>query len=213
MADPITITDLITPIQSLISAFSPIIIFIGALTAAYLGFRWNESSTLQRELRAEKKQIQSVRTLIDLEINHNLDDLKKFWDKINEKKQEEYETEDEKNLNFASLIIRYPLPQWNHGIWENQTSLLAVAFDEIEIPKIYDIHCYLDDLTLIYYKILKLSGKEEGEAPQLVVHRFEDGPMLNLNYKSNFEKYAPSLWLEFEEITNNLLEKGNPLKK
>jgi hypothetical protein len=64
-------------------------------------------------------------------------------------------------VSLAPIIITFPLPNWNRGIWENQTSFLSVAFNESEICEIY-LHCHLDELTLIYYRILRLRGKEEG---------------------------------------------------
>lgn len=44
-----TISALIPVLSSLISVLSPLIIFCGALTAAYLGFRWNDRSASKRE--------------------------------------------------------------------------------------------------------------------------------------------------------------------
>ncbi len=183
-----------------------LIALIGTLSGAFFGVRWKESVINKREEKKEKRQIDSVRSLITLEINQNLKSLKELWNKINEDNldgnNEDIE-QDYQKVNLSRKLIQLPLPNWKNVMWEDQTSLLAISLDEGEIKKIYDIYAALDDLKSIYKQLLNLKGDEKEQLRSK--YRAMRGPTI-------FLVGSPQLWTNFRGTTLKLLKNGNPLE-
>lgn len=188
------------------SYINSIIIVSGTLLGVYIGSKLNETTSRRMKEKDEKRQIESIRTLISLEIDQNLESLKNLWNKLKEN------SEDNDSLSLAQKLVKIPLPNFKHVIWEKQTSLLTISFEKEEIKNIYSIYSALDDLNLIYHKLnfLIIEEKQKTKSGVHKVSRVEE--MMSWMSKSSFEVDTPVLWLDFEEKTQKLIKNGNPLK-
>ena len=103
---------------------------IGTLLGVILGFFLNQliPSKIQ-----ERKQRRSVRALLSLEIDQNLDLLRELWNKANQVK----ESDQNPNLSKARRLVEMSLPLWSHKAWESQIPLLAIALSEKEIKQVH----------------------------------------------------------------------------
>jgi len=93
-------------------------------------------------------------------------------------------------------------------MWRNQASLLAITFSDKEIISISSFNNCLELLKSIYSKLIDLDTKDREYNSTYASSgvKFSSLPRSN-----RFKEESPGLWDEFEEITLNLIEKGNPL--
>jgi hypothetical protein len=174
-----------------------------------MGLVSSEISNLRRHKRSKRSKINSTRTLISLENERNIELLKDFWYKLN--KSEEYETEnDELKIDMVHKLIKMPKPSWNNDMWSKQASFLPITFIDKEIIAVSSFNHCLDALKSIYTKLIDLDTKDREYNSTYA----SSGANLSTLPRSNrFKEEAPSLWDEFEKITLNLIESGNPLDK
>ncbi len=172
-----------------------------------MGLASSEISNLRRDKRQRRRKINSTRTLVSLENERNIELLKDFWYKLNKDEESEAVGNDLKIL-LAHRLIKMPMPSWNEVMWRNQASLLAITFSDKEIIAISSFNNCLEILKSIYSKLIDLDTKDREYNSTYA----SSGAKLSSIPRSNrFKEEAPGLWDEFEEITLNLIEKGNPL--
>jgi hypothetical protein len=182
---------------------------ISTILGVVMGLATSEISNLRRDRRKKNRKINSTRTLISLENDRNIELLKDFWYKLN--KEEETEAiGDELKIFLAHRLIKMPMPSWNEVMWRNQASLLAITFSDKEIISISSFNNCLEILKSIYTKMIDLDTKDR----EFNSTYASSGAKLSSLPRSNrFKEEAPVMWDEFEEITLNLLENGNPLTR
>lgn len=174
-----------------------------------MGLASSEISNLRRDRRSKKRKINSTRTLVSLENERNIELLKDFWYKLN-KDEESEAVGDELKIILAHRLIKMPKPSWNEIMWRNQASLLAITFSDKEIIAISSFNNCLELLKSIYSKLIDLDTKDREYNSTYA----SSGAKLSSIPRSNrFKEEAPVLWDEFEQITLNLIEKGNPLTR
>jgi len=180
---------------------------ISTILGVVMGLASSEISNLRRDRRSKKRKINSTRTLISLENERNIELLKDFWFKLNKLEEEEVE-EGELKIKLAHRLIKMPMPSWNDLMWRKQASFLPITFIDKEIISISSFNNCLELLKSIYSKLIDLDAKDREYNSTYA----SSGVKLSKVSRSNrFHEEAPGLWDEFEEITLNLIEKGNPL--
>lgn len=172
-----------------------------------MGLASSEISNLRRDRRSKNRKINSTRTLISLENERNLELLKDFWYKLNKTEEDEVEG-DELKITLAHRLIKMPVPSWNDLMWKKQASFLPITFIDREIIAISSFNNCLELLKSIYSKLIDLDTKDREYNSTYA----SSGVKLSKLPRSNrFHEEAPVLWDEFEEISLDLIEKGNPL--
>ena len=182
---------------------------ISTILGVVMGLASSEISNRRRDRRKKNRKINSTRTLISLENDRNIELLKDFWYKLNKEEGTE-EIGDEYKINLAHRLIKMPMPSWNEVMWRNQASLLAITFSDKEIIAISSFNNCLELLKSIYSKLIDLDTKDREYNS---TYASSGAKLSSLPSSNRFKEEAPGLWDEFEEISLNLLEKGNPLKR
>ncbi|EKF86572.1 hypothetical protein [Methanobacterium formicicum] len=187
-----------------ITGYIPI---ISTILGVIMGLASSEISNLRRDRRSKRRKINSTRTLISLENERNMELLKDFWFKLNKLEEDDVE-EGELKITLAHWLIKMPMPSWNDLMWRKQASFLPITFIDKEIISISSFNNCLELLKSIYSKLIDLDAKDREYNSTYA----SSGVKLSKVSRSNrFHEEAPGLWDEFEEITLNLIEKGNPL--
>ena len=187
----------------------------------FFGFILSEIGNWIHEKSKEKKQSESVRTIISLEIEQNLSLLENFWKKLNnftkEEKDEDIEDKDSIPTKLAYRFIEMPKLNWNHKFVDSQLSFMSLAFNKDEINKIMNFHSQLDAIAEIQKKLSSIKNKadEKGYIRGSQIKSADIVGPLVASYTSNstFIKKVPKLWGECERIVLEVLDKGNPLNK
>ena len=182
---------------------------ISTILGVVMGLASSEISNRRRDRRKKNRKINSTRTLISLENDRNIELLKDFWYKLNKEEGTEG-IGDEYKINLAHRLIKMPMPSWNEVMWRNQASLLAITFSDKEIIAISSFNNCLELLKSIYSKLIDLDTKDREYNS---TYASSGAQLSSLPSSNRFKEEAPGLWDEFEEISLNLLEKGNPLKR
>jgi len=189
--------------------FTGYIPIISTILGVVMGLATSEISNLRRDKRKKRRKINSTRTLISLENDRNIELLKDFWYKLN--KEEETEAIGDKyKIVLAHRLIKMPMPSWNEVMWRNQASLLAITFTDKEIIAISSFNNCLEHLKSIYSKLIDLDTKDREYNS---TYASSGAKISSLPSSHRFKEEAPGLWDEFEELTLNLLVKGNPLTR
>lgn len=182
---------------------------ISTILGVIMGLISSEISNLRRDRRKKRRKINSTRTLVSLENERNIELLKDFWYKLNRNGESRDDNVDLKII-LAHRLIKMPMPSWNEVMWRNQASLLAITFSDKEIITISSFNNCLEVLKSIYSKLIDLDTKDREYNSAYA----SSGAKISSIPRSNrFNEEAPVLWDEFEEITLNLIEKGNPLTR
>ena len=95
---------------------------IGTIFGTIIGFALSETATWFRARRTEQKQVESVRTILSLEIAHNLSLLQQILDEP------------------AEIVSSGRLPAWSHQIWESQLPIASMALTPEEIKQVHKFH-------------------------------------------------------------------------
>jgi hypothetical protein len=172
------------------SVISAIIGGIVGSVASFLFVLWMNRSD-------QRQQTQAVRTLISLEIEHNLMLLRSFWERVNKAISADVNAGREVH-NMISEMVALPLPRWSRRAWESQIALLPQAVDSEIVLK--QIHAHYTDLELIVAirdQIMILR-----QAPRTLTGD-------NIAYSIN----TPILYDECKRIVTDMLDVGNPLQK
>ena len=173
-----------------------------------MGLASSEFSYWRRDRKTKKRKMNSTRTLISLENERNMELLKEFWYKLNQ--SDEREDEDDKTkISYAHKLIKMPLPNWNTVMWTKQTSFLAITFTDKEIISISAYNNCFQMLKSIYVKLMDLDAKDREYNSTYAGNGID---LAMIPRSERFREEAPCLWDEFENITVNLIEKGNPLR-
>lgn len=174
-----------------------------------MGLASSEISNLRRDRRSKRRKINSTRTLISLENERNIELLKEFWYKLNNDISTDF-VEDDRKISLSHKLIKMPMPSWNEIMWRNQASLLAITFTDKEIISISSFNNCLKLLKSIYSKLVDLDSKDREYNS---TYASSGANLSSIPTSNRFKEEAPGLWDEFETITLNILENGNPLKK
>ncbi len=177
---------------------------MGVLIGVILGFILNEISKWIRDRRTIKKQRQSVKTLLILEVDHNLAMLQKYWTDISDIGNIQSDSE-QARITKGTKLIKLPMPRWSHKMWESQFPLLSQSLTNEEIMSIHDFHSKLDLLDEIKFNLLRIESKTNEDA------RLENRTLASLSIWS-FKYGAIELEKKFENIVIDLFSKGNPVK-
>lgn len=187
-------------------SYTPI---ITTVMGVVMGLGSSELSNWRRDRKAKRRKINSTRTLISLENERNLELLKEFCYKLNKADENEAD-EDESKIEIVHRLIKMPMPCWDDFMWRKQASLLTITFKDKEIIAISSFNNSLEVLKSIYSKLIDLDAKDR----EINSTYASSGAKLSSLPRSNrFKEEAPGLWDEFEEITLELIKKGNPLDK
>ena len=186
-------------------AYTPL---MATILGVILGLASSEFSFWRRDKKTKIRKINSTRTLISLENDRNLELLKEFWYKLNDNEESEIVADDKEKIGNAHRLIKMPMPAWNSTMWNKQAQFLAITFTDREIISISAYNNCFQMLKSIYTKMVDLDTKDR-EYNSTYAGNGVDLAMLPRSER--FREEAPCLWDEFENITLNLIEKGNPL--
>lgn len=182
-----------------------IIPIIAAVTSAILGFIVSELGNLYRNKQTKEQKIKSTRTLISLEIEKNIGLVNKFWNCLNKSNTA---SNDEEKIKFSHLLIKRPILPLDITMWKKQGSFLPVAFSEEEIISISKLNNSLESLKAIHAQLTYFDAEDRKfNSSYAASGRDVVPPPKGMLIK----KEAPMLWDEFQKITLDVINNGNPL--
>jgi hypothetical protein len=184
---------------------------IGTIIGTVLGFFLSEWGTKGREERTEKKQSQGTRTIINLEINRNLESLRQLWQDVNQNPG----ASDDTTFRKQTLGIRFtelPFPASRREGLDSQLSFLPSAFKRQEIEQVFQFYDSMNKLEEIRME-LALTAKEfrEGKLQVLQATGMLDRNIAEKDLHWRYEKKMTELWDEVEPLVTQLVARGNPL--
>jgi hypothetical protein len=155
----------------------------------------------RRVADVEAEQAKTVRTLISLEVDHNLRILRDFWNSVNDVDNKERDAR-EAGFRLAGRLIELPAPTWSHKVWESQLGQLVQALGPELIRQVHDFHASLDRITSMREGLIALREDERQEmmSPDRVIL-----PALK------FQRRAPLVMEQWQRLVQNILDTGNPL--
>lgn len=107
---------------------------VSTLLGVIVGFTLNFLRDLYKEDCSKKAETRSVRTLIKLEIQQNIDELEAFWNRL---QQQEVDSNNPQQISSKVFrLSKTPIPPWAHKAWESQMSKVPAVFKPLEIVQI-----------------------------------------------------------------------------
>jgi uncharacterized protein YneF (UPF0154 family) len=183
---------------------------LGTLVGTVLGYFLTRKATKDERDQNDKRQAESTRAIVSLEIERNLDSLRESWTQVNQSVDQSNDTQNRK-LELVRRLIELPVSTWKRDALNSQLSILAMALDSREVRQVFQFY---DDLAKLETYRSKLIAKDEeqqraqgvyGENPNIVSYANADDMRLN------FIGIASESWGNYELIVTDILDKGNPL--
>jgi hypothetical protein len=168
------------------------ILYVGFGFLLSWGFNWLGD-------RYKKKEIaHSVRRMIRIEIDQNLELLRQFWALIQQGK-----TEKHRAVKFTNLTF----PVWQKLAIESQMSALPTAFKETEIVEIFQRYQGFGRLEHLHRSFQ--AARESQKADERTYD--PDNPMHQYLISQQFAVKVDQEWAECERLITEMLSKGNPV--
>lgn len=173
---------------------------IAALVGAVAAFGLTAASALVSSWFSNRQQAQSVRTLLSIEIEQNLELANEFWSKI--KNLNDGHVYDEPEL--CSRMISLPLPKFSDKVFNSQLPLLTSALKPNQIKQTCLFYDNLNRISPIYSKLDFLYKSYQDS--------FTSSGILARHADMRFSQNAPQIWDEVEAFFTSILVTGNPLQ-
>ena len=182
-----------------------------ALLGTVIGFVLSEWATTRRENRNEKRQAQTVRALIGLEIERNLSLLRDFWSQLKTTPLPENDAAANKR-RLAQRFVELPLPEWKQRVLDSQLSFLPLAIHEKEVTQVFLFYDRLSNLQACRAQLTVLS-QDKTQQQRADRQTFRGEPMPISGYvPPKFDTNAPAIWDQCESIVAEIEAEGNPLR-
>jgi hypothetical protein len=180
-----------------------------AIFGVLLGFSLSQLAICVRDVLSSKRKSRSIRKIIEIEIDYNLDLLTLLRTDI--KHLRKIDTLNPKSLSF---------PIWHRKAFESQLSILSEALDKDKITEIFKFYGDLDKLIATYSKISDLTDSSHQATSSGNEASRSDHPVRSMFDSSSLWHQASTLWDEcleewkdFEQLIEDMHEKGNPLHR
>lgn len=197
---------------------------IGTLSGTLLGFVLSTIDNRWREQRTERRQAQSVRLLVGLEIQQNLESLERLLEGIPHldtnpsKKVESPKDIDQLHYSYAYRIAQKRLLVWIHNAWESQMAMLPIALKPREIQQVQNFHQKLRDISSIHSSLINLLLQEEEDRKTALSLPSSANATQKFNAtqamtRGVFVKNASKVGEELEATVQDALKNGTTLIK
>lgn len=223
-----------TELSSIIAVLGPIINAAGAILLIVLGFILNEWSTRRREQDTSRRQAETARTLISIEIGQNLASLQQFWNQV--KRTDSEETTEPGSFDLAVAFVQVPIAPFKQTAFTNQMPLLASRLKEPARKEVFGVYDRLARLETIRRDLLAAKAKQEDgilttrtsdaiEGLRYVIQDVRDAVETIAGKKPDRLEMAPPIPIydpfmdklraangEWQSLVEQLLALGNPLE-
>ncbi|MEM1292755.1 MAG: hypothetical protein AAGH67_14900, partial [Cyanobacteria bacterium P01_H01_bin.162] len=154
-----------------------------------------------KEDRNKKAEACSVRTLIQLEIQQNIDELEIFWGRLQEPEVDSNNPQQISSKVFK--LSKMPIPPWTYKAWESQMSKVPAVFMPWEIVQISNA----------YKKLMKISNLLNMLPNREIDIGIKTGTVYNIGDVVIMGSYDSeiSFLYDLEALTLEVLKAGNPL--
>jgi hypothetical protein len=195
------------------AVISTLLAIITTIIGGVFGFVLSEISTRRRELREEKQRALSVRTIVSLEIERNLESLRSFWKVI---RPEGAESEENKRSprDAGREFVNATLPPFSREALNSQLPLLALALKPEQIAPVFRFYDALTTLQTIRRELADALNDQNQEVAKFRASQSAPGTTPGLLYapRTPFDNKLAQVWPEVERLAESALAGGNPLK-
>jgi hypothetical protein len=174
------------------------------LLGVIIGFSLNFVRESYKESRIRRYEQESVRTLVRLEIQQNIDELHIFWNRF--KELDKNITDPKRQISARVIkLSKSPIPSWSYKAWESQMLKLPAAFKSEEIVQIQNSYKRLKQISSLL-DLLPDRKIAIGTTLATTYHLDEVMPIWNDDNESSF-------WKDFEDLVLCTLNAGNPIEE
>ena len=186
---------------------------IYTLVGIVFGFSLDWIATYLRERRVKEQQIRSVRAIISLEIDQNLDVVKSFWSKLNQYDSLKNNLSQNKR-ELAQIFVKSHLSVWQRNVFVSQMYFLPTALSEAEIIQVFHFYDRLNMLDAIRTNLTSAFSEQENifmEETSPAEAGYRSAP-LGYSPPQMFNEKADELWNECRNLFAQTIARGNPLR-
>jgi hypothetical protein len=160
---------------------------------------------LESSLATEKKSIAAALAMLVEEINQNLEAFMSFWKRV----KQVGESSRESPLVLASRFTDLGPPALISTVWEEQRPLLTKALSGEQLRRVQSFYNQLTKVTKIHFTLRNLRDEQKS----LKTGSLPRGSFWGVvGVPRPFDKNAPALWEDLEQIALRLIEEGSPLE-
>jgi len=181
---------------------------LGSLAGIVVGFLLSQVAVYINASRAKKKEKLSIKALLVLELNQNLNLLKDYWHDVSLPPDE-----DEVKENFTVRLVRrskeIPYPPLLSLVWEAHISKLPEVLDENDLKNIWHQYEIMRFLPMLHERLIQLdadaSTREHGYLRASRALRNQGA------VSATFKSESAALMMEYKTLIVESIELGNPL--
>src|SRR5258708_37830528 len=193
--------------QVVSALFATVTTIIGGI----FGFLLSEVATRRREAREARERSQSVRLILGLEIDRNLETLRAFWTQI----KPSDETGDRRKLNMTQQFVDIPLLPFSQDGLNSQLPLLAQALPRPVIAAVFQFYDKLGKIQTRHAELNEANRDQQQEMAKFRASATAPGQTPGIMYapRTPLDNKGSQLWNEIEQLFTSLLKDGNPISQ
>lgn len=199
--------------QILANIIPAVFAIITTIVGGIFGFALSEFSARRREGREAKQRSESVRLILGLEIDRNLEALRAFWTEV---KQHDYETpdQDRRKRDVGHKFLEIPLLSFSRDSLNSQLPLMAFALPKDMISAVFQLYDRLGKLETLRRELGEALRDQQEEMARFRASQAVPTALGTLLYapRTPFDKKAAQVWDEVEALIKSTLDNGNPIK-
>ena len=185
--------------------FATITTIIGGI----FGFLLSEMAARRREAREARERSVSVRLIVGLEIDRNLDTLRAFWTQI----RPSDETGDRRKLNMTRQFVDIPLLPFSQDALNSQLPLMAQALPRPVIASVFQFYDKLGKIQTLHAELNEANHDQQQEMAKFRASATAPGQPPGIMYapRTPLDNKSSQLWDEIEQLFTSVLKDGNPI--
>jgi hypothetical protein len=184
---------------------------ITTLIGGVFGFLLSEISTRRREVRQARALSESVRLILGLEIERNLDSVKTVWEAISGPAGDQ--TGDRRKIILAERWALTPSPPFSRDSFKAQLNLFPAALSTQKIRAVFHIYDSLSQLENFRAELISALADQQSELSKFRQSQTAPGQAPGIVYapRRPFDSKAEMNWDTIEKTLIELVKSGNPL--
>lgn len=182
---------------------------VGSLIGVVVGFLLSQFAGFVKGTAAKRRERNSIRRLLSLELNQNLSQLEDYWHDVSLSPDED-EPKENQTLRLVRRSQEIPYPSFVSIVWQSHISRLAEFLNEEELKEVWRQYEIIRFLPSLHEKLGSATTcKTEREYGYSRASRALRVQGIN---SATFKSESAALMMEFKILIEESLKIGNPLK-
>ena len=181
---------------------------MGSLIGVVVGFFLSQLANYMRDSSIKKRERRSIRNLLSMELEQNLNLLKDYWHDVSLEPDE-----DESDENHTVRLVRrskeIPYPPLLSDAWRSHIGRLSEVLDENELKDVWQQYEIARFLPILLERLI--NAEPDDESREFGYARASRALREQGLTTATFRSEGAALMMEYKTLISKSIKLGNPL--